>query len=256
MNPIDSNCDDQGNNEYREDDLNKNFEESNQRFGEDDRRSEREEDDIQVEESDYIIKNRNVSAGQNEAHINFYEEVNKKENCMGKQTDLQNDMDFDRNWPPLIDKVVPDGVDLVNDEARKNGVTDESMCLGDESADYSCSNPVENDVNSLDLNSDPIEVIEDQFLNHTNNIRKSKKAKFATASLKFKDVLRANNLKKNKKAHKSHSTDHSENISHNSVSREMELTKKVGAAVGFQLDGHDRLLRSEIEGEGVSKLQK
>ncbi|KAI3779281.1 hypothetical protein L2E82_08932 [Cichorium intybus] len=71
---------------------------------------------------------------------------------------LQKDMDFHRSWPPLIDKLVPDGADPTDDEAGRNAVVDESMCLGDESADCSYSNPVENEVNSLDLNSDPIQV--------------------------------------------------------------------------------------------------
>ncbi|KAI3508473.1 hypothetical protein L1887_23481 [Cichorium endivia] len=159
------------------------------------------------------------------------------------------------SWPPLIDNVVPvdptpnhqygpsrgpglllgslhspprtDAAETFNNEAKRNTSVDESICIGDDSADCSCSNPLENDVNSLDLNSDLIEIIEDEFLKHRNKDRKSKK-------------LNSGRLTK----------------SHDSVSLELELTKKVSTAVGFQLDGHDRMLRSEIEGEGVSKLKK
>ncbi|KAI3790119.1 hypothetical protein L2E82_02935 [Cichorium intybus] len=194
--------------------------------GEDRRGSESENEengkkDTQVEDSVCVLKNGNgfdEFVDQNEAQKSLNEEVNKEVKCNGKETGgpKANSVEHPENFttcnirePPLIDIEVPadpsplhsplrsDGANTFHNVEKTNSAVEDSMGVGDDSPDCSCSDPQENDVNSLDLNSDPIETIEDQFLKHRNMDRKSKKAKFVTASLKFKDVIRANNSSKN-----------------------------------------------------------
>ncbi|KAI3708095.1 hypothetical protein L2E82_37149 [Cichorium intybus] len=254
------------------------------------------DENTQVEESIGIIKNTNVAEEQNEEHISPKNEVNKDKDQIGEEVGDNNSGHAKQPvnpfvqsgcWPPLGD--MADHVDLSSNSQygpiRVNGplagspqshrrplevahecmernekvVIEDSKSTGGALTEDFNSNSQDCDEHSLDLNSDPIELIEEQFLRHKNNDRKGKKSNKQTLgmmSLKLKDVVRANSIKKQKKPHKSQSANQSPNKSLNLVSMELELTKKIGFAVGFNLDGHEHMLRSEIEGEGVNNSQK
>ncbi|KAI3680290.1 hypothetical protein L2E82_50516 [Cichorium intybus] len=145
------------------------------------------------------------------------------------------------------------------------------------STEGSTSNPARSDDNefdtlnelsddSIDLNVEPDEGIgklgedmirsQDHPKKHRNKDNKgkiSKVVKNAHASVKFKDVVCAYSSKKSRRYDilLSNRPNHSSpSKSGDSLSIELGLTKNVGSAIGFQMDGFDHMLRSEIEGEG------
>ncbi|KAI3525944.1 hypothetical protein L1887_05081 [Cichorium endivia] len=125
---------------------------------------------------------------------------------------------------------------------------------------------------SIDLNIEPHESTEK--INGTEEVlgsenaqiprlkekkqKKTHKSKSAQVSLKLKDVLKGNGHRKQKKyvglQLSQSNLDHSE--SSINISEEIDMTKKIGNDVGFQLDGFEEVLRNEIEGEGVFSKKK
>ncbi|KAI3751267.1 hypothetical protein L2E82_22315 [Cichorium intybus] len=152
-----------------------------------------------VEESIGIIKNTNVADEQNEDQISPHNETNKNEDRIEEEVGSHNSgpakhpvnpIEQSGCWPPLGDMADPV-------EPSSNSQSGPLYSTG----------PLDCEVNSLDLNLDPIESIEEQFLRQKNKDRKGKKSNKQTL-------------------------------------------------VGFHLEGHEHMLRSEIEGEGISKVQK
>ncbi|KAI3789531.1 hypothetical protein L2E82_02330 [Cichorium intybus] len=258
------------------------MEESDQNSGKMEKRGEMEFDirgneDSQVEESIGIIKEAN-EINKNEVRIE--EEVGGQNT--GSEMHPVNPIEQSECWPPMGEMaapVVPNSnsqpgpFHVGSPQSPRRTVEVDQGCLernwneadeaykssGGDSTEEIHSNSQDCEVKSLDLNSDPIEIIEEQFLRHKHKDKKGKKLDKQTLgamSLKLKDVVRAKNVKKQKRPHKSQSANQSPSKSLNSVSMELELTKKVGSAVGFQLEGHEHMLRSEIEGEGVYIVQR
>ncbi|KAI3791266.1 hypothetical protein L2E82_04978 [Cichorium intybus] len=151
-------------------------------------------------------------------------------------------------------------VDVSNDEDRS--VQDTLDLDGGESSQ------------SIDLNSEPLDIydwydIADEEARRRGRAKKSKskdkrakkqgiaKSSSFPATMKSKDILKANAYRKNKKADHNYKNQSSPNKSENSItiSEEILKTKNIGAEVGFQIEGFDELLRNEIEGEGMIRNQ-
>ncbi|KAI3507419.1 hypothetical protein L1887_22404 [Cichorium endivia] len=298
--PMDSDYEERGDKGHFEDKMN--MGEGNQNKADDLEKERLGEDDSYVEESVCIIKNRKASENQNEVHNSLNKEVNNEDRedergeaeCIteiGEQP--EKNVEKNGSWDALLDDATTAdpkdesqlgpsrGLGLLvgsfNTQTKiigaepnphgeeKSTANEDFNNLENATTDGSCSNTLDEESNSMDLNTEPVENFEDcgvvnsSCQDHRNKNRistKVNKAKIGLASLKLKDVVHANNFKKSRRLHISQSMDQSTSKSCNSVSMELEMTKMVGSAVGFQLEGYDHLLRSESEGEGVSKNQK
>ncbi|KAI3788826.1 hypothetical protein L2E82_01604 [Cichorium intybus] len=92
------------------------------------------------------------------------------------------------------------------------------------------SAPCHNNVGAgMESAKDDCDGKQDQVKNKQKKTKKTCSSKNTHSSMKFKDVIRANN--------------------------KIQKTKNIDEEVGFRLDGFEDQLRVEIEGEGVSKLQ-
>lgn len=106
-----------------------------------------------------------------------------------------------------------------------------------------------------------LEGVEEQKKSKSKDKRAKKqgiaKSSSFPATMKSKDILKANAYRKNKKADHNYKNQSSPNKSENSItiSEEILKTKNIGAEVGFQIEGFDELLRNEIEGEGMIRKQ-
>ncbi|KAI3525497.1 hypothetical protein L1887_04335 [Cichorium endivia] len=127
----------------------------------------------------------------------------------------------------------------------------------DQGGEHQSSEPFKN----IDLNTTPAESIDEsgeeerssKHVGISQKYRSKEKMKknHNTVSLKLKDLVRSSNYKKSKRTENAKSTQSSPNNSNTSISTEIIKTKTIGAEVGFQLEGFEHRLRSEIEGEGA-----
>ncbi|KAI3750508.1 hypothetical protein L2E82_21147 [Cichorium intybus] len=248
------------------------------------------EDDTHVADSVSIANNGKAIEDRGEDHMKLNNDVNlnmeenegiakrlsgepeQKENELNDNTSHSiNQFDVPGNHNPCLKS---------HHRSDTVGARSPNNVTGDDPTEGSTSNPGGNDDmdfntfnehsdDSIDLNVEPDEGIgklgedmirsQDHPKKHRNKDNKGKKPKAAKnnpASVKFKDVVRAYNFKKSRRSDSlpsNRSNHRSPSKSSDSISIELGLTKNVGSAIGFQIEGFEHMLRSEIEGEGGKK---
>ncbi|KAI3691133.1 hypothetical protein L2E82_49351 [Cichorium intybus] len=214
--------------------------------------------------NDHVNAN-NAEANEDKGEENTNDQVNAtaKSHQDGGNNDIT--VDFtpevgDRlNVPGTFDQEQEATVPITDQEHQKKtrGFEEHSGEVGEHS---SCDSSVGSESHTIDLNNEPKKT--GKFGDEGNKkirLQSSKvKSKSLPRSLKPKVVMWANRQKFQKKRDKAQNSQSSQDISEssNSVTAEIFKTMNIGNDVGFQMQGFDEMLRSEIQGEGVNRFQK
>ncbi|KAI3753251.1 hypothetical protein L2E82_25298 [Cichorium intybus] len=196
------------------------------------------------------------------------EDEGNQSNSTGQQIPIQHHVSCSNKSHPTADDPLKNlDTDIGEDDPSVNNETQ-----GSDDDDLS---------HSLDLNSDPVVSenrafeMEEEFFrkgrsNKANKKGKKQKKQSSTKptgtdksapisiSMKLKDVLRSNSIRRHKKQDGNHTSQNSNNDveSMNSISAEINKTKDIGEKVGFRLQGFEEVLGQEIEGEGGCGIQE